>query len=360
MSCLQQLNIIIRSSKYDITTIFQRLRWNIYPDSYYPGLRSSLHDLISALNANTECILSLKPYTTDLYEILSFILMEPDDTNSSKITYAKLGLSNEFISALMYKSGRPKADMRPYLQHHNLIPKYLPKQPFYISEGVTSNDVLINNEHPILPFPYTRVNHLTGDEYYISSMEVNVIYPNCIIPVIRYQEGMAGYFTTDYGTKTYCGTFYYYEPDAEYLLFAPYTLVATNKITACINLGMDINYITDLMVESKGDWIVGEDFDKDGYPNYMGFNVQGDTKREQWYNVVLGYSNGTIDAKIHRPDMYAGEDIFDQILCETANKLGIDCIILQYMTGATRTVTEVLDTRTRIESFRNIYFPPLL
>lgn len=275
--------------------------------------------------------------------------------------YRKLGLSDEFINILLYKSGRPKVNMKAFLECYQLTPKYLPKQPFIVSQGVTSDDVIIDGHHPILPFPYTNIKHHEGDAYYMSNMQNNLIYTNCIVPVIRYQIGMSGYLTCgpSYSEKEFCGTFYYFEPDSEYLLFSPTTFITVNKITACLLLGININYIVYLLLFSKGNWIVGEDPDPtvDGYPNNMGFNVEGTTKREQWYNVVIGFYNGSINPEIHYPDMYAGEDKFDQPLCEIAKSKNITCIILQSMTGETRVVTEVLDTRSRIESFDNLYFP---
>ena len=357
---LEHINNIIIGSNYDLHSIFRNIMRGF--DQDYNYLRLVLSDLIQALNdiELIECLNMLRYNSTtpNVYDILSFLLVKPDERDIAFIHYRKLGLSDTFIDTLFYKSGRPRTDMSKYYTLLNLAPKFLPKTPFFIADGVTSDDVLIDGQHPILPFPYTNIKH-RDDVYYVSNMINNNIYPDCIIPVIRYQVGMHGYLTVQKGGTEYCGTFYYFEPDSEYKLYSPFTLVAINKITACLVLGMDINFIVDILIESKGNWVVGEDPDPivDGYPNHMGFTVAGKTKWDQWYNLVLGFYNGTINPMIHYHHMYALEDNLDQRLCIEAKNAGISCVLLQYMTGETRVVTEVLDTRSRTDSFNNLYFP---
>lgn len=161
-------------------------------------------------------------------------------------------------------------------------------------------------------------------------------------------------------------TFYYFEPDSEYILFSPYTLVATDKISTCLTLGVNFDDVVNIIYEKRKDWDIenGENPDIAGYPSYMGFDVSGDTKYEQWYNVVKGIYDGTIDLLKYQPEYYPYfrdvEDAYDDILCKTAANSGLTCVILKHMISDTRLVTEVLDVRSRKESFSNLYFPPLL
>jgi len=43
--------------------------------------------------------------------------------------------------------------------------------------------------------------------------------------------------------------------------------------------------------------------------------------------------------------------IYDQPLCKAARSKGIDVVVLTHMVGAFRLVSEVLDTRERVQSF---------
>ena len=55
-------------------------------------------------------------------------------------------------------------------------------------------------------------------------------------------------------------------------------------------------------------------------------------------------------------NLYACEDRFDQDLCILAQKSQIDVIILRAMIGSFQTVCEILDTRSRKESFANLVY----
>ena len=51
------------------------------------------------------------------------------------------------------------------------------------------------------------------------------------------------------------------------------------------------------------------------------------------------------------------EDKYDQPLCEIGKSLGIDLIVLTHLIGSHQIVSEVLDTRPRMESFNNLIYP---
>jgi len=113
-------------------------------------------------------------------------------------------------------------------------------------------------------------------------------YDNTLIPIIRYQKGMHGYLTTRKNDKEWCGTFYYFEPDSEYLLKTPKTLITWNKITAYLYIGIPIDIVYDLLynVMNKRVTFDKNDNELEIYPSLIGFNVVGNSKEEQWLNVI--------------------------------------------------------------------------
>jgi hypothetical protein len=218
-----------------------------------------------------------------------------------------------------------------------------------------------------------------------------------LIPVVRYAKGMSRgmYQESSQKEDEYCGTFYYFEPDSQFnLLSTKGILIANNKVEACLLLGISVddirNYlvpkyhnennitkISDLphelipkILDFLGPDYYREDKDKildpqelENYINRLlelifltwNFNEQSSNIKD-FNNILLNYSEN----KQYNSKYYAIEDKLDQPLCLTARVLKINVIILKYMAGKNRVVTEVLDTRTRVESYDNISFPPLL
>lgn len=276
---------------------------------------------------NPEVINCLKNVPSKL--IADFLIDDPHCKSYIIESYRNIGFPEQFIDeVILYSSGRPKVDMT-YL---------LPNFKYYPIEW---RSLVIPHRHDNL---FWAVDIVDG------------IYQNNIIPVIRYQPGMSGYFTfSDEGA--YCGTFYYYEPDSPYLLHSKTTLITTNKITACLDLGLSPEWIAHRLYDQTKTIKV-----EDGYnlviftPQRVGFNVSGNIF-DQWLELIDQYKNRTVNSLIHYPLIYALEDTFDQIICALAHNRGIDTIILKYMTGRSRVVSEVLDVRSREESYDNIYLP---
>lgn len=249
--------------------------------------------------------------------------------------YRSLGISDDFISQLLlYPSGRPITDITSYFPFYNVHIKYL-----------NLSDI-------------DRIVPHYDNPYYISNID-DGIYNNIFIPIIRYQIGMHGYLTIISDTETeFCGTFYYYEPASNFMLFAPQILVSWNKITTCLDLGISIQTIFDILWPQVYNRITLDknDNELDALPSIIGYNVDPmGSKEQQWMDVIKLYKDRQVNPIIHVPDTYAIEDEFDQLLCTTAHNMGISIIILKYMTGETRVVTEILDTRNRKQSFENIY-----
>ena len=153
----------------------------------------------------------LKQYTTDssIYDITSvFLVRDNFQTKDYLKSEENLGFSSDFINIfIIYRSKLPRVNMIPYLNFFGLNPHYLPRQPFIISGALTSNNVLVNGKHPILPFPYTEISHLDNELYFICNME-NKIYTDCVIPVIRYQtiDNKTVYYQNKDPGVNFCGS----------------------------------------------------------------------------------------------------------------------------------------------------------
>lgn len=147
------------------------------------------------------------------------------------------------------------------------------------------------------------------------------------IPVMRYQSASGTLFfnnAEDTEHHSFCGTFYYFEPESDIYLLSDHVLMAVNKIHAAAILGFDIDYILELLFYPE---------ERESYRESVKLYMQGD---------VLPFN------------LYAIEDGLDQIICEEAKLQGYKVIVLVEMVGTYRYVTEILDTRNRSESFKNL------
>lgn len=170
------------------------------------------------------------------------------------------------------------------------------------------------------------------------------------IPVTRYSEGMSrGKYHGDKEEGcNYCGTFYYYEPESTTKLAYRTAYRSFNKVTAYEELS---GY------QEKIDSILGLWSDQ---------KLPLDLKLTK--SQVNGLSEGDLpeDIEVYEDEvkeyagnvlgLYAMEDDYDQKLCLLAASKGYDIVILESMIGSFQVVTEVLDTRDRIESFRSLIY----
>jgi len=332
-----------------LTKTFDKIR-KTYSDNELQKFKTLLQPIICQINSPEliNCVLALSKFTSfpSWFEVFQPFLLDGDLTfkNENIKRYRKIGISDDFIfQVLFYRSGRPKVNIVSYQKAISVNPKiYPPEFLNYVVPAVTSPELSYLCDAP------------------------EGLHQRVLVPVVRYQTGMHGYLTVpSEEEKTWCGTFYYFEPDSPFLLFAPRILITWNKISACLDLGLSFEEVLEPLYQEM---TARKDLDEDDqpidiYPNNIGYSVPGKTRREQWIEVVKGYQNqnsSLIDPLKHIPFLYAAEDIYDQILCQAAIKQGIDVIILKYMTGETRVVSEVLDSRDRKTSFEDVLIPPLL
>lgn len=216
------------------------------------------------------------------------------------------GLRLSFVAPdLLYKSGRPKTDMAIFRNtNSNRVPK---------------SDIV------------RRKVTIRGDDW-------------SVIPVTRYAAGM--HRTLYYGEydKSFCGTFYYYEPESSTFLAYKKAFRSFNKTTAVEAL-LDVLPDTPVMNRSRN----GIAYVQKMSPE-LRRHINGELPRNLRYTTEDGvtYYNSS--------ELYAAEDPLDQVLCLLAQEAGYDIVVLENMVGSFQVVTEVLDVRSRYDSFLSLVY----
>ena len=173
-----------------------------------------------------------------------------------------------------------------------------------------------------------------------------------VIPVTRYAEGMSRglYYEAD-RPEYVCGTFYYGEPESAALLAYKTALRAFNKTDACLKLGLlSEECILDVSVDLQ-DHMNGR------YPRDL---VMTPTQVVDLSGYNSDIDPATLPQELHYAGkwlgLYANEDNLDQLLCNGARDAGYDIVVLESMVGSFQVVTEVLDTRSREDSFKSLVY----
>lgn len=171
-----------------------------------------------------------------------------------------------------------------------------------------------------------------------------------VVPVTRYAAGMSKglYFGEDRPLDS-CGTFFYLEPESTTYLAFKTSFRAFNKTEAALALGIateEDEGVQTMLKHSRGAYprnlmMTPEEAYSALHPGVL--LPAGDVSDEPRYAGVY-------------LDLYAEEDIWDQPLCNTAAEEGYDVVILESMVGKYQVVTEVLDTRSREESFSSLLY----
>lgn len=180
-----------------------------------------------------------------------------------------------------------------------------------------------------------------------------------VVPVTRCAAGMSKglYYAEEDVPYDVCGTFFYREEESSTYLAYKTELRAFNKTDACRKLGIrlpDNPGIANrrVLYANSG----AQKHLKGTYPRDLML-----TPRQ-----ALDYMNSDDSIAINLPpvahyaaerlDLYAAEDYLDQALCSAAREAGYDIVVLEAMVGSFQIVTEVLDTRSREDSFRSLVY----
>lgn len=163
------------------------------------------------------------------------------------------------------------------------------------------------------------------------------------IPVTRYADGMSRslYYSDNREEKSYCGTFYYHEPESTTYLAYQKVFRAFNKTAA----------MQALLAEAGRE--VATEEDHSWRHKWLMDHIAGKLPRDLLVEADNGitYYGGNLAY-----DLYAAEDELDQPLCKLAAELGYDIVILESMVGSFQVVTEVLDVRSRQDSFLSLIY----
>lgn len=167
-----------------------------------------------------------------------------------------------------------------------------------------------------------------------------------IVPITRYAAGMSRslFYDDSKDARQWCGTFYYYEEESTTYLAYKKELRSFNKTTATEDL-LDMLPNSPLAVEARK--ILRR---LDRYHPEVRRHISGELPRDLRYTTASGisyYDGGVI---------YAAEDKLDQILCKLAAEAGYDIVILEALAGSFQVVAEVLDVRSRHDSFLSLLY----
>ena len=280
-----------------------------------------------------------------IWSILDMIFASAQDPDYSRLLYMMDRMSTPSVhrisSLFVYQSGRPKSIM-PFVglipliaqdQIETITHMFKYKQQDYLIDGsyVSEWDNLqdIGNFQKIIP--PNQFNHMIDKHTWIGKFD---------IPVVRYQRGMShGLFLSKQSTNEhkYCGLFYYFEPESIIVNRCHKVLIVPNKTTGVYLLSKSrqlIDYLYDHSLYdeqvSEQELLISRSSEMD--QNYLMKNLC-------LSNMIAG------EYYTHRNCNYALEDFLDQPLCILARQYNYDAIILAYMTGRNRVVTEFLDVR---------------
>lgn len=175
-----------------------------------------------------------------------------------------------------------------------------------------------------------------------------------VIPITRYAAGMSkGLYYDEERAPDICGTFYYYEPESTTYLAYKTEMRAFNKTEACRTL--DVEETRDGFIPDSR--VIRARMHSEGIlPRDLMMTPSEAVAARGGKAVML---RGMSDDKHYAGnylDLYALEDWLDQPLCNAASYAGYDVVILENMVGRYQVVTEVLDTRSREESFASLIY----
>ena len=181
------------------------------------------------------------------------------------------------------------------------------------------------------------------------------------LPVVRYEDiyysaefgnehDFANEILSALGLKEFCGTFYYYEPYSSFYLNLGKTLIAGSKYDAIKQLlsilgrsFSDLKYL-DESAPSEEDIIDAYHGFENKWENVL--SISNDQKDDIDFMIYDGVYEGK--------KYYAMLDGYDQTICMMAKEAGYDTVLLQKEPGKYRTVTEILDVRSRSVSYDSI------
>jgi hypothetical protein len=194
-----------------------------------------------------------------------------------------------------------------------------------------------------------------------------------VIPVTRYSINSkgGGFFDNTIsnasqinklGLTSFCGTYYYWEPESHIYLIMGKSIYFTNKIAAAMYFAPNDpeNIINEVIRQFthkiKGMWVQPDPYtiieNKEMKNDFIKMLIE-----DNYNSPLLTFDNAFIDKTTNKyvgSNFYALEDSLDQYVCVLARKAGYDTVIFSRMPGHRRVVTEILDSRDRDNSLKNL------
>ena len=209
-----------------------------------------------------------------------------------------------------------------------------------------------------------KKSQIKNNKIIIDNIEWNVI------PVTRYAKGMSkGLYFNDSDDEnecdsSYCGTFYYYEPESTTYLCFQTERTFFNKYDVLKKFYAEYTDET-LLLDRDCELEKFENDITDNYQLYEKYYNQefpSDLKLTplEISNLIPSFGPPPNDqTKIYAGKflgLYGVEDIFDQYICKLAKNNNIDILILTDMIGSHQIVTEILDSRDRADSLKSLLY----
>jgi hypothetical protein len=288
----------------------------------------------------------------------------------------------EGISSFYYQNN--KQNFYPLLVQYSVPPS---------PEDAYLNPLLDYPRYPLTQRPVTAL-----------SFAGNVCRHGNYLPVSRYKI----YYSVQKTEQNFCGTFYFFEPNSSAMLNLGRTLVVATKHDALLQLAPSTR---DFLTYLQNNILVVEPFTR-GLLNFARWSTQREpiVNLLNYYNFLIDNADplvGIKDIQLSQPlesldlkvfelfikmlttlayddndlnsmrygfmlnmaykndkDTYMGGengygfysqyDYADQVICSLARAQGYDTVILQREPGHETIVSEILDTRTREESYNSI------
>ena len=248
---------------------------------------------------------------------------------------------------------------------------------FFTAVGIISNYIdprtgkileerkaLVAYENPSYPYPRYSLTKRPIIELEQAGNRCN---PKAdYLPVVRY-DGL--YY--EQSMSNICGTFYFYEPESTNLLDLGKYLIAANKIHAIHLLTGNTDPLTSQTSRAllrypfyRNNMMVKGRFTPDPSEYQTALNFISRVLQTEadviTYQLPKTDDNEPVNSLFQTKTKYIGfkyygkTDYLDQSICVLAREKGYNTVILQREIGERRVVTEILDTRSRAESYKNI------
>lgn len=323
-------------------------------------------------------------------EVLRNFILEDPQFQVKDVEFTIPGIDLKFTRLLSFPvSKRPITDMTRFWRKYESITR----QMIDMSTIPVSMKLLPNNSASILYdspprvihdqlfyIPILRYEGMSRNTHYIpdkSSSEESNNEPDISYEELSSNSDEIVVAVDEVPEGGYCGTFFYYEAESPAYLKTRHLCIAVNKINAFKVLGMSFDELfamwEDQFVTEDAIYLYKPIEALLGVPEnklmktYVKPNIESGKRRivpvtttplqplrplvmqlfRKMFDLEYPYTSFIVE-------LYSLEDFFDQGLCRYAKEKGIDTVILTNMTGGSRNVSEVLETRDRATLFNEM------